>query len=132
MPNQVVARFMDGRVIKGQCFDFSAMKPVCHIQQAGQAATEVVLRELKALFFVKDLQGDPQHQEAKTLEPGDRRGAGARPMEVQFRDGEVLVGFVTGYSAERPYFFMAPADAASNNMRILVNRGAVESVKPVA
>lgn len=131
MPNEVVAHFMDGRVIKGRCFDFSPLKPVCHVQPSGQPTAEIALIELKALFFVKDLRGDPEYQEGKALDPLDRRAAGARPMEVRFRDGEMLVGFVTGYSAERPHFFMTPADASSNNLRILINRAAVTVVKPV-
>jgi hypothetical protein len=131
MQNHVVAHFIDGRVVKGQCFDLSMVKPVCHVQQQGGGALEVRLTELKALFFVKDLEGDPARQEANRLETGDRRGVGARPMEVRFQDGEVLNGFVTGYAADRPFFFMVPADPDSNNTRIFVNRAAVARVAPL-
>lgn len=129
MQNQVVAHFMDGRVIKGQCFDLSLTKPVCHVQQEGGSIVEVRLTDLKAMFFVKDLKGDPRRQEGNRLDAGDRRGVGARPMEVRFQDGEVLSGFVTGYAVERPFFFMVPADLGSNNTRIFVNQAAVQQVR---
>ncbi len=131
MENRVVGRFLDGRVIRGVCFDFSPAKPICHIQTQSEGNVEVGLGELKALFFVKDLQGNPEHRETRALDPADPRRLGARPVEVRFRDGETLVGLVTGYSAERPFFFLLPADPRSNNTRILVNRAAVESVKPM-
>lgn len=129
MQNQVVAHLLDGRVIKGQCFDHSMAKPVCHIQQRGGSTVEVRLAEVKALFFVRDLQGNSGRRDGNRLDIGDRRGLGARPMEVRFRDGEVLSGFVTGYAVERPFFFLVPADPASNNTRIFVNQAAVQEVR---
>lgn len=132
MENQVVGHLLDGRVIKGVCFDFSPTKPICHIQTRSEGTVEVRLEELKALFFVKDLRGNPAYQEAKALDPTDPRGLGARSLEIEFRDGEILVGLATGYSAERPFFFLLPADPRSNNRRVLVNRAAVAVVKLLA
>lgn len=132
MDNQVVAHFLDGSIVKGVCFDFSPTKPVCHIQTLSGGTVEARLEALKALFFVKDFRGDPTYQEARALDPADPRGLGARSLEIEFRDGEILVGLATGYSAERPFFFLLPADPRSNNSRVFVNRAAVAVVKLLA
>ncbi|MBI3457568.1 MAG: hypothetical protein HY002_17450 [Candidatus Rokubacteria bacterium] len=133
--NLVAAHFLDGAMIKGVCFDFptevtldrSPAKAMCQIETA-EGMVVVWLGDLKALFFVRDLEGDPAYRERKELDPADLRRVGARPLEVRFRDGETLVGLATGYSIRRNFFFMVPADPRSNNIRILVNREGAESV----
>jgi hypothetical protein len=51
-----------------------------------------------------------------------------RKVEVIFKDGEALVGSTQGYQADRPGFFMVPADPQSNNERIFVVAKAVQKV----
>ena len=65
------------------------------------------------------------------MNPADPRGRGARWLELQFLDGEVIVGLSTNYSESLPVFAVVPTDANSNNTRILVNRGAVGSLRIV-
>jgi hypothetical protein len=132
MENRVVGHFLDGRLVKGLSFDFSPLKAVCRIHTQTDSSVPVRLADLKALFLVKDLQGNPEYREGKTFEPNDPRRIGARPLEVQFRDGETMVGLAPAYSADRHFFFLLPADAKSNNTRVLVNRAAVVSVKESA
>jgi hypothetical protein len=115
--------------VKGSSFDFSPLKPVCRIHSGAAGTVTVRLAELKALFLVKDLAGNPEYRESTALEPGDPRRVGARPIEVRFRDGETMVGLAPAYSADRPFFFLLPADPQSNNTRVLVNRDAVVSVQ---
>ena len=129
MENRVVGHFLDGRLVKGLSFDFSPVKPVCRIHTQTDSTVPVRLADLKALFLVKDLKGNPEYREGKTLEPNDPRRIGTRSLEVQFRDGETMVGLSPAYSADRPFFFLLPADPKSNNTRVLVNRAAVVSVK---
>ncbi|MEW5919042.1 MAG: hypothetical protein AB1762_21745, partial [Gemmatimonadota bacterium] len=64
MVNQVVARFIDGRLIKGTSIDVDQGKPNCHIRTPDGAVYTVELSDLKALFFVKSLSGNAQHDEA--------------------------------------------------------------------
>ncbi len=131
MENRVVAHFLDGRVIKGSSFDVFPDRPVCHIATKDQGTVVVRLAEVKALFFVKDLQGNREYQEQHALDPVDPRGRGAKRLEIVFRDGERLVALAPTYQEARSFFFVMPADPKSNNERILVNRAAVESVKLV-
>jgi len=46
-----------------------------------------------------------------------------------FKDGEVIVGFTTAYSAERQGWFLLPADEGSNNLRIFVVNVAIADVQ---
>jgi hypothetical protein len=46
-----------------------------------------------------------------------------------FTDGECLLVLAPAYDETRPFFFVLPANTNSNNLRILVNRAAVASVR---
>lgn len=120
--NRVVARYTDGRILKGETSDFVPSKDLFHViplsQPAAKGPVTVKVSELKALFFVKDLQGDPQHMERKSFLPS--LAATGRKIRVVFRDGEVLLGTTQGYQPGRPGFFMIPADEGSNIERCYV------------
>ncbi|HEY7478901.1 MAG TPA: hypothetical protein VH680_00160 [Gemmatimonadales bacterium] len=126
MANEVVARYLDGRIVKGISLDVDPSRPVCHIRPLGQPTLEVKLSDLKALFFVKDLVGNSGRTDLLKLEPDDGRARGSYPIELEFADGERLVGLTVRYPPVRPFFFVLPADARSNNVRVLVNRAAVK------
>lgn len=133
MANEVVARYLDGRVIKGVSLDVDPGRPTCHVRTLDQGVVEVKLAQLKALFFVKSLTGNPAHEEGNTIEPADARGLGSYRIEVTFADGERLVGLTVRYPPIRPFFFVLPADSRSNNVRVLVNRAAVKTmIQPAA
>lgn len=129
MAQDVVARFIDGRIVKGVALDVDPARPTCHIKPEGPGRmVEVKLADLKALFFVKTLAGDSGHQEANTVDPADARARSFSAIEIEFRDGERLVGLTPRYPPIRPFFFVVPADTASNNVRILINRAAVANL----
>ncbi len=125
MQHKIVARFLDGRVLKGVTFNFRPERRTFHLQldESGEQV-EVNVDELKSVFFVKDLTGNKEYTERQDVE---RRGYGRR-LEVKFFDGESIVGYTQGYSPDRPGFFMAPADPDSNNDRIYVVRESTEAV----
>lgn len=128
--NKVVARFADGPVVKGMTADFFANKDVFHVSVTGSPPdaepVEIRMKDLKALFFVKDHAGNPEHVEANQFDPS--RPPAGRKIKVIFRDGEVLVGTTTGYQAGRPGFFIAPADEDSNIERCYVVTAATREV----
>ena len=128
--NQVVARFLDGRTLKGQTNDFLPAKNLFHISTngsgAGEKPLEVKVPDLKALYFVRSLSGDPEHQ--KTNEFPTQAPAPGRKVQVTFKDGEVLVGTTQGYQPERPGFFLLPADPRSNNERCYIVASATQKV----
>lgn len=135
MANLVVARFADGRLLKGSSLDVDHNRPTCHIRAGDGTMTQVKLADLKALFFVKSLHGDAKHVEGRDIAPVDPRLRGSKLVEVTFRDGEKLVGLSMRFPPKLPFFFLVPVDSASNNVRILINGEqtiGIELVDPTA
>ncbi len=123
-PAKVVVRFLDGKVLKGFSSDFFPNKPVFRVApQPGAAGEEIYMKDLKAVFFVRDFTGDPSRHERKEFLDGQRTQG--RKAEVIFLDGEVLVGTTMGYDPQRTGFFISPSDDASNNLRVFVISTAV-------
>jgi hypothetical protein len=129
--NNVVAHFKDGRVLKGTSLAVDPAKPAFPLRPSDGRAVEVQFKDLKALFFVRSLEGNAGHKDASTLTPGDPRSRGSTQIKLKFEDGEVLLGLVNAYPPTRAFFFLNPVDSASNNIRILVNRAAVSSIEVV-
>lgn len=129
MQNKVVARYQDGRVVKGISLDVDPARPTCHVRPTTGPALEVNLSELKALFFVRTLEGNSAHDEGRDPDPKDPRSRGMAMVSLRFADGETIVGLTIRYPPNRPYFFVLPVDQKSNNIRILVNRAAVVSME---
>jgi hypothetical protein len=130
MAQQVVARFQDGRLVKGTSMDIDPDKPFCHVRPPDGPAVQVVLADLKALFFVRTLDGNPEHREALTADPTDPRARGATLVRIEFADGEAVVGMVIRFPPVKQYFYVTPADPQSNNTRMLINRNATVSIEP--
>ena len=127
---KVVIRYVSGKVIKGFTQDFFPNKDRFHLHHAAKSsgeAVEVQIKDLKAIFFVQDFEGNAQYSERKSYGEGER--AQGRKVEVTFADGEVLVGSTMGYDPNRPGFFIFPADPKSNNMRVFVVSSSVKKVR---
>jgi hypothetical protein len=126
----VVARYLDGRLLKGVTNDFLPAKDRFHLvpleSAPGTKPVEVLIGDLKALFFVRDFTGNPQHKESGDFDP--TKAAGGRKIRVVFKDGETMVGTTQGYQPGRPGFFVVPADAKSNNERCFVVSAATREV----
>jgi len=128
--HQVVARYIDGTVLKGTSHDVAPGKPVCHIKNE-DGMHRVDFKDLKALFFVKDLAGDPERHDSQEPIEDDIRRRGSRLMEIVFEDQERLVVLCNAFPPRGDRFFVLPVDLASNNDRILVNRAAVADMQLV-
>jgi hypothetical protein len=130
-PSKIVARYRDGRTLKGTTQNFFPNKPVFHVKRLGGTGpgdlVEVTLEDLKAIFFVRDFTGNAKHVERKKLADGER--AQGRLMEVTCKDGEVIVGTTTGYDPKRPGFFLFPIDPSANNSRVYMVASAVRSAR---
>lgn len=125
MGHNVVARFKDGSVVKGVSNDFAPARDLFHVQRNdGEGTAAVALGDLKALFFVHSFEGNADNRGRADAE---RHGLG-RKIKVTFKDGETLHGYTSGYSADRPAFFVFPADPASNNDRVFVVNDATAQV----
>jgi hypothetical protein len=119
---KIVVRYADYRVIKGYTRDFFPNKPSFHLELISGInkgkIVEVQLKDLKAVFFVKDFIGKASFNEKKYFEAGQI--INGRKIKVSFKDGEVLVGSTVGYDLKRQGFFLHPADPQSNNLKVFV------------
>jgi hypothetical protein len=127
--SKVVVAHLDGQRLKGYVFNFSALRdsfrlfPEANSPQS--AGTDLQLRDVKAIFFVRDFAGNPERKDA--YESMD--GAHGRKLEVTFIDGEKIPGTSEAYNRTKPGFFMFPADRESNNTRIFIVNKHVSAVK---
>ena len=132
LAQSVVARYQDGRVLKGVSMDIDPAKPVFHVRPQQGPVVEVKLSDLKALFFVRSLAGNPEYSDVPRLDPADPRARGSIPVRLTFADGEVMLGLTFHFPPNRPYFFVTPVDPKSNNIRVLVNRAALKEIDQLA
>ncbi len=125
MQNRIIARFTDGKILKGTTSDLLPNKTVFHLSENDTSAIHKVdIMHLKAIYFVKSFEGNKSHQEKTDVE---RVGLGKKIM-VSFKDGETLVGYTQGYSANRSLFIVFPCDPESNNEKVFVVTGATDKV----
>ena len=124
---KVIARFLDGRLLRGYTGDFHTNRPHLHLtsEQNSRESLLVFHSQLKALFFVRDFDGNPGYVEHKefTARPQGRR------VEVTFLDGEILVGATLNFQSDKSGFFVQPADPASNNLRVFVPMSAIRHMR---
>src|SRR5262245_29649539 len=127
---RVVARFADGKVLKGSTQDFFPNRPSFHLLPAdGSASVEIRCKQLKALFFVKTFEGDRHRKDLRGFVAAPPETAQGKKIAVRFRDGELLCGYSLSYTPDREGFFVFPADGGSNNSRAYVITGACLEVK---
>lgn len=129
MLNKVVVAYQDGRRLRGCLYDFSPIKDGFRLVQdrdlPQKKSTEISLKDLKAVFFVKDFRGNSKYTESKKIADGKP----GRNVEVSFFDGEKIVGTTQAYNPSHKGFFVFPADAKSNSLRIFVVNWNVRDVK---
>ncbi|MFO7568156.1 MAG: hypothetical protein R6W75_00025 [Smithellaceae bacterium] len=129
--NKIVIRYADGRLLKGITNDFFPNKESFHVTPEGAAPgskpPEIRIEDLKAVFFVKHFDGNPDYDDKKEFDSG--KPVQGRKISVVFKDGELLIGTTTGYQPNRPGFFVNPADAQSNIERCFVVTKATSDVK---
>ena len=120
--NKVVVKFKDQKILKGTTSDFFPNKSQFHLKIENGEILDIKVEDLKAIFFVKDYDGNKDRKKSYT----DEITGTGRKMQVDFSDGESIVGFTLGYSPDRKGFYLTPADAGGNNLRIFVVKSATE------
>lgn len=132
---------MTGIIRKGYLNNFSPDGDSLTFEELEtDTSCSISMASLKAIFFVRTFEGDPEYREHKSY--GIRKPRGKRVF-IKFRDGENMVGFLQGpvpwnrgfflYRSQgsSPGFFIVPADEESNNIKIFVITGSVDDVTVV-
>lgn len=126
----VIAHYQNGLILKGHTTDFLPARDRFHLLPTdscpGTKPTVVLMTELKGVFFVRRLNGNPAHAKQNDFEPTDITPG--RKIRVVFKDGEVLQGITSRYRPEAAGFFVLPADQRSNNERCFVVTAATREV----
>ena len=138
--NKVIVRYKNGEVMKGSTGDFIPNKDVFHLKLLNGEPLYVNIEELKVVHFVKDLEISIEELKAvfivKSFEGNkDRKDkytddmpGGGRKVQVEFSDGEVLIGYTQDCTTTRHGFFVVPADLQNNNDRIYVITSAIKNL----
>jgi hypothetical protein len=127
MINKVVVQYKNKQIKKGETGDFMPNKSIFHLHLSDGGKEQIIIEDLKAIFFVKDLSGNKEYNEQYDQNiPG-----GGKKLQIEFSDGEILVGFSQTYSPTRASFFIIPADKESNNDRIFIVKSATKNVLTV-
>jgi len=131
--NQIVVRFKDGRLLKGYTLDFTAVKDMFHLvseqdQDRGKVY-EIWMNDLKAVFFVKQLDGDKDYSERKKFQEVENKKMQGLKIKIVFEDGEIIRGVSFVYNKNKKGFFVIPVDPKSNNDRIYIIRDATKNVE---
>jgi hypothetical protein len=123
--NQVVVKFKDNTILKGKMDNWSPQKTHVFLQTQDQGILNINKEKLKAVFFIKDFEGNPDYKETyDDLMPGE-----GRKMKVKFLDGEEIIGYCLSYSENHQGFTITPADKLCNNTRIFIIQSAIEKVE---
>lgn len=128
MEQKLVVHKRDGSVFKGVTQDFDPECETFHFLpgEGGGIPISMQLAEMKALFWVKDYIGNRQFVAQQSFDQGDQPG---ERTIVTFQDGEEIWGTLTGDADGKLGFFLIPADAEDNNIRIFVVRSALKGTR---
>jgi uncharacterized protein DUF6982 len=126
---KIVVRYREGRLMKGFTHDFHPSRMQFSLWPSlGAAPSErvhVPTSQLKAVFFVRDFEGNAAYTDQRTFH-GPVEG---RRLEVTFVDDEVLLGSTLNYRSDGLGFFLSPADTRGNNLRVFVVSGAIRHMR---
>jgi hypothetical protein len=123
----VAVRFLDTRVLKGRIVDFHPNREFFHVEEPGNPSpTRVAIEGLKAIFFIKTLDGNPGHVDKRAFE--DRLGT-EKKVWIEFTDGEKLAAWANSSSSPRGGFYVFPADEESNMEKAYVFRAAIQRME---
>ena len=129
--HRVVAHFLGGKLTKGYTFDFSQNRDSFHVSSDPDMVGEGTLinhDELKALFFVKTFEGNPDYEDPFFTEEDIKNLVGMK-LKVEFKDGEIIYATTFGYSPARKGFFVYPVDKKCNNNKVYVVTASTTSVE---
>jgi hypothetical protein len=130
---RVVAHFKGGKLLKGFTEDFSparqSFRLVSERREDEGTVHDIRISHLKAVFFVKNLDGNILYKEKKKFREVSTSHLKGLRIQLHFKDGETIRGATTDYNGGKQGFFVSPVDPKSNNSLIFVVADAVEDIR---
>ena len=131
--HKIVLKYQNGKIIKGWVDNFNPNREIFFLhplkEYSGSEKLDIKVKELKAIFFVKDFIGNSDYKKGRSFEHFNYDTPSQRPVIVYFKDGEKLYGTTYNYNPTRTGFFVYPVDREDNNIRIFAINSAVEKVE---
>ena len=122
MRQKIVLRMRDGAMEKCSIYShFSAAYKKLKVLDTEARLKTVDLRDVKAIFFVREHEGNPGFRACQEFAEDSPKAGKA--VKVTFPDGEVLRGKVLNLAEGSSGFFLFPPDPLDNNLKIFVVRG---------
>ena len=121
---KIVAKFKAGSIKKGIAIDFYPDKSTLKLQLLNDKIETIEMKDLKAVFFVKNFQGNKNHKDKYQ----DSNLWADKKIRVDFTDGESIIGHTMHYSLGHHGFFLIPADHGNNNEQIFVLTSATKRI----
>jgi len=121
----VAARFLDGTVRKGVTVDYKTGCAWFHIREDEGELARIDTNELKAVFFIRNVDGNAKHKEEKDY---TQRTSPEKKVWIEFNDGECLAGWSSTLGRKDGFYF-TPTDADSNMERAFVYRHAIARLR---
>jgi hypothetical protein len=130
---RVVAHYKGGRLLKGHTRDFrpgaDTFTLVSEEKRDKGHTYRVRVADLKAIFFVRALEGNIFYREKKSFQEVNMSHLRGISVRLRFTDGEVIRGSSLDYAIGKKAFFVTPVDPESNNERIYVVADALTDIK---
>ncbi len=114
MPGDAVLRYRDGKTERVTLRDADPSQEVFHVTRDNGEAVDVPFAVLKAVFFPRQADVEPEAASGMTI-------------AVEFADGEVIRG-MAHYNPEKNGFFLYPIDRSKNDKVFVVN-SAIASIE---
>ena len=121
--------YRDGSILKGFTESFFVNQGFFKFIPAEEEDREIEIdaSDLKAVFFVKDFEGNRDYKDGRAFVSVEER-FGEKTI-VKFYDGEELWGYSLLYNPSRKGFYLFPADPKSNNNKVYVVCSSTDDVK---
>ncbi|GAG98406.1 unnamed protein product [marine sediment metagenome] len=130
--NRIVAHFKNGKLLKGYTENFVPAQETFRLRSAyGKDRIntyEVRTTDLKALFFVKTLEGNKEYSEKREFDGVGTSNIRGTKIKAVFADGEVIRGANFDYSKIFNGFYITPIDPQSNNERVYVVKDSTRNI----
>ena len=127
--SKIIARYLDGRVVRGYTQDFDPDESCFHLYEnptSDEKPMELQMEDLQVLFLVRTLERDPHCRARREFIEEDQSHKDR--VEVTFKDGEVVRGFRADHSLRRSGFFLLPPDPEGDDIMIFVISKAVKDL----
>ena len=125
--NIMVVKFLDGTTMKGFGSLIAPGETIMEFKDLEEKIHWIELQKVKGAFYVKSFEGTGHKarptQQIFTMSNGQR-------VRVTFKDGETFEGFVNDVTRipQSAGFYVVPIDPITNNIRMWINREAVQNV----